>query len=74
MTRNEMHSAGEPVRGAIRKVLRSETHLIEDHLLRLDGDARRRRFGHDVSDQFVHDYVFHAADYGNLTVRLFPKR
>jgi RimJ/RimL family protein N-acetyltransferase len=71
MTKDDMQTVVEPVRGAIRKVLRSETHLIEDHLLRLDGDARRRRFGHDVSDQFVHDYVFHAADYGNLTFGFF---
>ncbi len=57
--------------GAIRKVLRSETHLIEEHLLRIEADARYRRFGHDVSDQFIHDYAQHAADYGNLTIGLF---
>jgi GNAT superfamily N-acetyltransferase len=59
------------VRGMIRKVLRSETHLIDEHLLRLENDARHRRFGHDVSDQFVHDYAVHAADYGNLTFGYF---
>jgi RimJ/RimL family protein N-acetyltransferase len=56
---------------AIRKVLRSETHLIEEHLLRLEADARYRRFGHDVSDQFIHDYAHHAADFGNLTFGSF---
>lgn len=55
----------------IRRVLRSETHLIEDHLLRLDADARRRRFGHDVSDQFIHGYAMQAADFGNLTFAYF---
>lgn len=60
-----------PRPGTIRKVLRSETHLIEEHLLRLESDARHRRFGHDVSDRFVHDYALHAADYGNLTFGLF---
>ena len=57
--------------GTIRRVLRSETHLIESHLLRLEGDARRRRFGHDVSDQFIHTYAMHAADVGNLTFAYF---
>lgn len=57
--------------GSIRRVLRSETHLIESHLLRLDTDARRRRFGHDVSDQFIHNYALHGADLGNLTFGYF---
>lgn len=57
--------------GSIRRVLRTETHLIESHLLRLEGDARRRRFGHDVSDQFIHDYALHGADIGNLTFGYF---
>lgn len=60
-----------PITGSIRRVLRSETHLIEEHLLRLEGDARRRRFGHDVSDQFIHSYALHAADVGNLTFAFF---
>ena len=37
--------------GTIRRVLRSETHLIESHLLRLEGDARRRRF--DIIVKFL---------------------
>ena len=57
--------------GTIRRVLRSETHLIESHLLRLEGDARRRRFGHDVSDHFIHTYALHGADLGNLTFGYF---
>ncbi len=61
----------EHVAGTIRRVLRSETHLIEEHLLRLEADARHRRFGHDVSDQFVHTYALHAADLGNLTFGFF---
>ena len=67
---DNVHSA-PPQGGTIRRVLHSETHLIEDHLLRLGEDARRRRFGHDVSDQFVRDYAQHAADYGNLTFGFF---
>jgi len=57
--------------GTIRRVLRTETHLIEEHLLRLDADARRRRFGHDVSDQFIHNYARQAADFGNMTFAYF---
>jgi GNAT superfamily N-acetyltransferase len=57
--------------GTIRRVLRTETHLIAEHLLRLEGDARRRRFGHDVSDPFIHGYALQAADVGNLTFAFF---
>ena len=57
--------------GIIRKVLRTETHLIEEHLMRLDGDARHRRFGHDMADRFIHEYASHAADVGNLTYGYF---
>jgi RimJ/RimL family protein N-acetyltransferase len=67
----DTHTPPDISRGTIRKVLRSETHLIEEHLLRLEADARRRRFGHDVSEQFVRDYVLHAADIGNLTFGFF---
>jgi GNAT superfamily N-acetyltransferase len=31
--------------------------MFRDHLLRLDGDSRRMRFGHAVSNAFVEDYV-----------------
>ena len=57
--------------GIIRKVLKTETHLIEEHLMRLDDGARRRRFGHDVADRFIHEYATHAADVGNLTFGYF---
>jgi RimJ/RimL family protein N-acetyltransferase len=67
----EPHERAAVVPGTIRKVLRSETHLIEEHLLRLDSDTRRRRFGHDVADSYIHDYALHAADYGNLTIGFF---
>lgn len=57
--------------GVIRRILKSETFLIEEHLLRLDEDARRRRFNHDVSDDFIRQYVKGAADFGNLTFGYF---
>jgi GNAT superfamily N-acetyltransferase len=68
---HDSQAAEDVARGTIRKVLRSETHLIEEHLMRLDTDTRRRRFGHDVADQYIHDYALHAADLGNLTFGLF---
>src|SRR3972149_2676137 len=53
--------------GTIRKLLKSETGLIGDHLLRLDSDARARRFGHHVSDEFIALYARKAADVGAVT-------
>lgn len=43
--------------GTIRKLLRSEIGLYRDHLLRLDAEARRRRFAHSVSDGFIETYT-----------------
>ena len=68
---NDTTTTPDHVSGTIRRILRSETHLIEEHLLRLEADARHRRFGHDVSDQFIHTYALHAADVGNLTFGFF---
>ena len=57
--------------GVKRKVLRSELGLARDHLLRLDSDGRHRRFGHDVSDGYIHSYAAKMADIGNLTFGYF---
>jgi len=43
--------------GVIRKLWISETELYRDHLLRLDGESRRNRFGGGVSDDFIRSYV-----------------
>ena len=43
--------------GAIRKLWISEPDLYRDHLLRLDGESRRNRFGGGVSDEFIRSYV-----------------
>jgi GNAT superfamily N-acetyltransferase len=43
--------------GSIRKLWVSETDLYRDHLLRLDGESRRNRFGGGVSDDFIRSYV-----------------
>jgi GNAT superfamily N-acetyltransferase len=43
--------------GVIRKLWISETDLYRDHLLRLDGESRRNRFGGGVADEFIRGYV-----------------
>ena len=57
--------------GTIRKLLRSEIGLLSEHLLRLDADARARRFGHHVSDAFIDTYARKAADIGAVTFGYF---
>lgn len=43
--------------GTIRKLWLSETDKFRDHLLRLDKDSRRLRFGMPVNDGFIEDYA-----------------
>jgi GNAT superfamily N-acetyltransferase len=43
--------------GTIRKLWVGEAALYRDHLLRLDGESRRNRFGGAVSDDFIRAYV-----------------
>jgi GNAT superfamily N-acetyltransferase len=43
--------------GVIRKLWINEADLYRDHLLRLDGESRRNRFGGGVSDEFIRSYV-----------------
>lgn len=57
--------------GAIRRLLTSESYLLAEHLQRLDPEARHRRFGHDVSDEFITRYASHAGDFGNVTFGYF---
>ena len=47
-----------PDGGLIRKLWISETDIYRDHLLRLDGESRRRRFSGAVADEFI---ISHAA-------------
>jgi GNAT superfamily N-acetyltransferase len=46
-----------PQNGRIRKLWVGETELYRDHLLRLDPQSRRSRFGAGVSDAFIANYV-----------------
>ncbi len=43
--------------GVIRKLWVTETAQYGDHLLRLDQESRRNRFGGAVSDEFIRNYV-----------------
>jgi RimJ/RimL family protein N-acetyltransferase len=57
--------------GFIRRLLASESYLLKEHLQRLDAEARRRRFGHDVSDDTIASYASRAGDVGNITFGYF---
>jgi GNAT superfamily N-acetyltransferase len=46
-----------PVGGVIRKMWTVEAGRYREHLLRLDADSRRNRFGGDVSDEFLASYA-----------------
>lgn len=46
-----------PQGGLVRKLFITETDIYRDHLLRLDSDSRRSRFGGAVSDEFIRRYV-----------------
>ena len=47
-----------PDGGSIRKLWAGESDAYRDHLLRLDAESRRRRFGGAVADEFI---IKHAA-------------
>lgn len=57
--------------GVIRKVRASEVECARAHLLRLDADARRLRFGHDVGDAYVANYALSIVAPGNLAFGYF---
>ena len=42
--------------GTVRKLWIGETNLYREHLLRLDAESRRNRFGGAVSDEFIQAY------------------
>lgn len=61
-----MSSHAYPAHGSIRKLLRTEVSLFEDHLLRLDKESRRLRFTHAVSDDYVRRYAKTASEPGSV--------
>jgi len=48
--------------GATRKLFVTEYHTYKDHLLRLDDESRRMRFGMSVDDEFMANYVLRLHD------------
>jgi GNAT superfamily N-acetyltransferase len=46
-----------PDGGLVRKLWIGEAELYREHLLRLDADSRRSRFGGAVSEAFIRNYV-----------------
>ena len=48
--------------GSIRKLYVSEYHKYRDHLLRLDGESRRMRFGMIADDDFIIEYAKRLVD------------
>jgi GNAT superfamily N-acetyltransferase len=52
--------AGAVLPGIIRKLWVGETAALRDHLLRLDPDSRRSRFGSPVNNFFIDQYASRA--------------
>ena len=55
-----------PPGSMIRKLWIGESHALRNHLLRLDADSRRNRFGSAVSDSFVRRHAAHAFTLGTI--------
>jgi GNAT superfamily N-acetyltransferase len=56
----EGESAERTLPGTIRKLWVGETNTFRDHLLRLDPDSRRSRFGSPVNNFFIDQYASRA--------------
>jgi len=52
--------------GTFRKLWPTETEKFRDHLLRLDKETRRLRFGMPVNDQFISEYASRTGDWNSL--------
>ena len=59
------------LKGSCRKLLRSELRLYREHLLRLDEEARRKRFAHSVSDGYIDQYARRASEDGTIVFGYF---
>lgn len=57
--------------GTIRKLWATESGKFRDHLIRLDQENRRMRFGHSVSEVFLNDYAARTSDLSSLTYGFF---
>ncbi len=52
--------------GTFRKLWPAETEKFRDHLLRLDKETRRLRFGMPVNDPFIVDYAARTGDWNSI--------
>lgn len=59
--------------GTFRKLWPSETNKFRDHLLRLDAENRRLRFGMPVKDEFIRDYASRIDEYKSLVHGYFEQ-
>jgi GNAT superfamily N-acetyltransferase len=55
-----MTQAKPKIEGTFRKLWVSDTGALQAHLLRLDPESRRMRFGTPVTDYFIEQYAQHA--------------
>lgn len=59
------------IEGTIRKLLPAEKRLFRDHLMRLDTEARRKRFTHSVADSFIERYAKKSGEPGTIVYGYF---
>lgn len=59
--------------GAVRKLWPADTARFRDHMLRLDPNSRRLRFGMGASDQFVRAYADNALGLDAVTYGFFDE-
>jgi RimJ/RimL family protein N-acetyltransferase len=59
--------------GTIRRVWSQETDKFRDHLLRLDHESRRMRFGLAVSDAFIEDYASRTGEMKGIVYGFFAE-
>lgn len=60
--------------GAIRKIWFTETDKFRDHLLRLDAESRRLRFGMCVGDNFIRRYAEQTSQFKSVIYGFFLGR
>ena len=60
--------------GTIRKLWFTETQKFRDHLLRLDAESRRLRFGSAVSEAFIETYAERSDRLKSVIYGFFPGR
>ena len=70
----EIEISGEIHTVSYRRLWPGEYHCFRDHLLRLDMNSRRLRFGSPVSDNLITSYAEHASKLGTMIKAAFVDR